>query len=103
MLEELYEKYDKLQKKYGDKSLHSIYFGGKKEHPKICFVFMNPTAGNIATTKDWDGPRYYWLGTKNIWKLFNQVNLIDKEIFEEIRAKKEKIGQKNFVKKYTKI
>lgn len=30
MLEELYEKYDKLQKKYGDKSLHSIYFGGKK-------------------------------------------------------------------------
>ena len=40
MLEELYEKYDKLQKKYGDKSLHSIYFGGKKEHPKICFVFL---------------------------------------------------------------
>ena len=30
MLEELYEKYDKLQKKYGDKKLHSIYFGGKK-------------------------------------------------------------------------
>lgn len=31
MLEELYEKYDRLQKKYGDKSLHSIYFGGKKK------------------------------------------------------------------------
>ena len=99
MLEELYEKYDKLQKKYGDKSLHSIYFGGKKEHPKICFVFMNPTAGNIATKKDWDGPRYPWLGTKNIWKLFNQVDLIDKEIFDEIQAKKRKDWTKEFCEK----
>ena len=84
MLEELYEKYDRLQKKYGDKSLHSIYFGGKKENPSICFVFMNPTAGNIAAEKDWDGPRYPWLGTKNIWKLFNKLELLDDNILEEI-------------------
>ena len=99
MLEELYEKYDRLQKKYGDKSLHSIYFGGKKESPSICFVFMNPTAGNIAAEKDWDGPRYPWLGTKNIWKLFNKLELLDDNILEEIESKKKLDWTKEFSEK----
>ena len=99
MLEELYEKYDRLQKKYGDKSLHSIYFGGKKENPSICFVFMNPTAGNIAAEKDWDGPRYPWLGTKNIWKLFNKLELLDDNILEEIESKKKLDWTKEFSEK----
>jgi len=99
MLEELYEKYDRLQKKYGDKSLHSIYFGGKKENPSICFVFMNPTAGNIAAEKDWDGPRYPWLGTKNIWKLFNKLELLDDNILEEIEKKKKLDWTKEFSEK----
>ena len=88
MLEELYEKYDKLQRKYGDKKLHSIYFGGKKENPSLCFVFMNPTAGNVAAEPTWDGPRYPWLGTKNVWKLFYKLELLDKDIFEEIQKRK---------------
>ena len=99
MLEELYEKYDRLQKKYGDKSLHSIYFGGKKENPSICFVFMNPTAGNIAAEKDWDGPRYPWLGTKNIWRLFNKLELLDDNILEEIESKKKLDWTKEFSEK----
>ena len=99
MLEELYEKYDRLQKKYGDKSLHSIYFGGKKENPSICFVFMNPTAGNIAAEKDWDGPRYPWLGKKNIWKLFNKLELLDDNILEEIESKKKLDWTKEFSEK----
>ena len=99
MLEELYEKYDRLQKKYGDKALHSIYFGGKKENPSICFVFMNPTAGNIAAKKDWDGPRYPWLGTKNIWKLFNKLELLDDDILEEIEKKKKLDWTKEFSEK----
>ena len=99
MLEELYEKYDRLQKKYGDKSLHSIYFGGKKENPSICFVFMNPTAGNIAAEKNWDGPRYPWLGTKNIWKLFNKLELLDDNILEEIESKKKLDWTKEFSEK----
>lgn len=99
MLEELYEKYDRLQKKYGDKKLHSIYFGGKKENPSICFVFMNPTAGNVAADKDWDGPRYPWLGTKNIWKLFNKLDLLDDDVFAEIGTKKKKDWTKEFSEK----
>ena len=99
MLEELYKKYDRLQKKYGDKALHSIYFGGKKENPSICFVFMNPTAGNIAAEKSWDGPRYPWLGTKNIWKLFNKLELLDDNILEEIEKKKKLDWTKEFSEK----
>lgn len=99
MLEELYEKYDKLQKKYGDKSLNSIYFGGKTKNPKLCFVFMNPTAGNIAATKEWNGPRYPWLGTKNVWKLFYQLNIIKKDLYEEIQSKKKQDWTQEFSEK----
>ena len=44
----LYKEYDKLQKKYGDKTLDSIYNGGESNNPDILFVFMNPTKGSLA-------------------------------------------------------
>ena len=50
-LEDLNIKYDKLQLKYGAQELNSIYNGGCSTNPKICFVFMNPTARNIASKK----------------------------------------------------
>ena len=51
-LEDLKQEYDKLQEKYGAKGLDSIYNGGCTENPEICFVFMNPTGRNIASSKD---------------------------------------------------
>ena len=84
-LEELNKEYDKLQVKYGDKELNSIYNGGCVNNPDICFVFMNPTKRNIASLKTWDGPKSPWIGTKNIWSLFYNLNLIDKEVYEKIR------------------
>lgn len=87
-LQSLNKEYDKLQKIYGDPSLHSIYNGGCDENPDICFVFMNPTGRNIASNPNWKGPHHPWLGTKQIWDLFEAVNLIDKEIYQEIKAKK---------------
>ena len=80
--------YDKLQKRYGAKELNSIYNGGCTDNPDICFVFMNPTGRNIASDKNWNGPRSPWIGTKNIWTLFHKINLIDEDIYEEIRSKK---------------
>ncbi len=80
--------YDKLQLEYGEPSLSSIYNGGCEESPDICFVFMNPTGRNIATTKDWTGRRSPWIGTKNIWKLFYRVGLLDEEIYNEIQLSK---------------
>lgn len=100
MLEKLNIEYDKLQKKYGAKELDSIYNGGCSKNPEICFVFMNPTGKNIASSKLWKGPKSPWIGTKNIWDLFIQVDLLNKNIYKEIKSKKEQTGQKSLQKKY---
>jgi len=80
--------YDTLQKKYGDKNINSVYGGGCIKSPKVCFVFMNPTAKNIATAKSWKGVRYQWLGIKPIWKFFNKLGLISDELNNGIQNKK---------------
>ena len=85
-LEDLKVKYDKLQKKYGAKELDSIYNGGCTENPDICFVFMNPTGKNIASSKEWKGIKAPWIGTKNIWDLFYSLNLMDENIYNEIKS-----------------
>ena len=95
-LSDLNKEYDKLQIIYGDPSLHSIYNGGCDKHPDICFVFMNPTGKNIASSKNWEGPFHPWLGTKNIWKLFYSCNLLEKSIYEEIQKKQPKDWTKEF-------
>ena len=87
-LEELNKEYDKLQKKYGAKELDSIYNGGCTDNPNICFVFMNPTGRNIASSKDWHGRKSPWIGTKNIWDLFYPLNLITEETYLKIKEKK---------------
>lgn len=85
-LKDLEKKYDKLQVKYGAKELNSIYNGGCCDNPDICFVFMNPTGRNIASQKSWQGLRSPWIGTKNVWDLFYQLELVDDEIYQEIRT-----------------
>lgn len=84
-VEDLKPKYDKLQKKYGAKELDSIYNGGCTENPDICFVFMNPTGRNIASSKKWKGIKSPWIGTKNIWDLFFQLNLMNEKIYKNIK------------------
>ena len=49
---------------------------------------MNPTGRNIASDPNWKGRRSPWIGTKNIWKLFYRIGLLDEEIYENIVAKK---------------
>ena len=73
--------YDKLQQEYGAKELTSIYNGGGTNNPDICFVFMNPTGKNIASRPNWKGRRSPWIGTKNIWKLFYKIGLLDEIIY----------------------
>lgn len=85
-LEEINNEYDKLQKKYGAIELDSIYGGGCVDNPDICFVFMNPTKRNIASSKSWKGIKYPWIGTKNVWDLFYKLDLIDKDIYEKIKS-----------------
>lgn len=87
-LEDLNNEYDKLQNKYGAKELNSIYNGGCTENPDICFVFMNPTAKIIASSKSWNGLRSPWIGVKNIWDLFYNLDLLSEDIYKEIKQKK---------------
>lgn len=84
-LEDLKEKYDELQQKYGAPELDSIYNGGCEKNPDVCFVFMNPTGRNIASSKDWKGRKSPWIGTKNIWDLFFSLNLMNEEIYYKIK------------------
>lgn len=87
-ISDLNPKYDKLQQEYGAKELKSIYNGGCTNNPDICFVFMNPTGRNIASSPNWKGRRSPWIGTKNIWKLFYRIGLLNEKIYEEIQRKK---------------
>lgn len=87
-LEDLNKEYDKLQEKYGAKELNSIYNGGCKNNPNICFVFMNPTGKSVAAAKTWKGIKSPWIGTKNIWDLFDALELIDRDIYEKIKKRK---------------
>ena len=87
-IKDLNKYYDKLQLEYGEPTLSSIYNGGCEENPDICFVFMNPTGKNVASTKEWKGRRSPWIGTKNIWKLFYNVGLIEEELFNKIQKMK---------------
>jgi len=57
---------------------------------------MNPTGRNIASSKDWHGLKAPWIGTKNIWDLFYEVNLLDQSIYQEIRNKSPKDWTEKF-------
>lgn len=85
---DLNKKYDKLQKKYGAKELDSIYNGGYEDNPDICFVFMNPTGRNIASSKNWKGIKSPWIGIKNVWDLFKALDLISPNTYQKIRSLK---------------
>lgn len=95
-LDDLKIKYDKMQKKYGDPNLDSVSNGGCIDQPDLCLVFMNPTGRNIATSKEWKGRKSPWLGTKNIWDLFDAANLISKDIYEKIRSYKPRDWTEDF-------
>lgn len=97
-LKELKKEYDRLQQIYGAKELDSIYNGGCDNHPNICFVFMNPTGRNIASSKDWRGLKSPWIGTKNIWDLFEKLNLIDDDIYKKIKSIKGSDWTEEFAK-----
>lgn len=98
-LDELKVEYDKLQQKYGAKELDPIYNGGYTKNPDLCFVFMNPTGRNIASSKEWKGIKSPWIGTKNIWDLFYKLNLMDEEIYKTIKSIKPAEWTEEFAEK----
>lgn len=71
--------YDESQRIYGDPNLDAYVIN----KPDIMFVFMNPTVRNIASNKSWKGIKSPWVGTKNIWDLFEDILYIKKNFLNE--------------------
>lgn len=101
----LFEKFDQLHQIYGDKTLTSIYGAGEINSPKICLIFMNPTAKNISSTLSWSGIKAPWLGTKNVWKLLYKLGLFNnKELINQIEVLKSNEWTEEFSQKvYTQV
>ncbi len=57
---------------------------------------MNPTKKNIAASKNWQGLKAPWIGTKNIWNLFYRVGLLDEDIYNQIKSIKGSDWTENF-------
>ncbi|MEI8060913.1 MAG: uracil-DNA glycosylase family protein [Candidatus Berkelbacteria bacterium] len=87
-LTSLHPYFDLHQLKYGDATLNSIYGAGCTNSPRIMFIFMNPTARNVAAQRSWTGIRAPWLGIKNIWKMFYQLQLLDEPLFSQVMEMK---------------
>ncbi len=87
-LHSLKPKLDSLQSKFGSKRHDAIYGAGCIKKPKVCFIFMNPTARNVSASKLWKGLKAPWIGTKQVWKLFKKLNLFGENLLNEIRSKK---------------
>lgn len=87
---ELIKQFDNLHSRYGSQTKCAVYGGGCEIEPQVAFVFVNPTARNIATDKNWQGPRYQWLGTKQIWKFLTACKLFDDKLNEQIQCMKPK-------------
>ena len=97
--EELIDAFDKMQSKFGSVSRNSVYGGGKDINPEVCLIFINPTARNIATDKDWKGIRRQWLGTKQVWKFLSDVGVFDEKLNNQIQNMKPKDWTPEFCEK----
>ena len=86
--QQLIKQFDKLQLKHGCPELNALYGGGCETNPRICLVFVNPTARNIAAAKSWTGPRYQWLGTKQVWNFLTKAGLFSASLNAQIQSKK---------------
>ena len=81
-IDSLHAESDKLQKLYGSPGLNAIYGAGCTIRPRVMFVFMNPTARNVSAQLTWNGIRAPWLGTRIVWRLFQQLDLLTPELFQ---------------------
>lgn len=88
-LEQLWNVVDELnQKHFPGNSLKPILGGGKTVRPKFMFVFINPTRVNISSDQNWLGPRFPFIGTKAVWRVFHKADLFDDKLMEKIDASK---------------
>ncbi len=88
-LDELWKVVDKVnQENFGENKLKPILGDGKRICPKIMFIFINPTHVNISSDEKWQGPRFPFIGTKPIWRIFHKAGMFDDALIEQINKGK---------------
>ena len=88
-LNELWQYVIDIEKEHSRNDLHPILGNGNCLRPKYMFVFINPTIRNISSNKKWAGPRFPFIGTKQIWRIFTKSNLFDSKLMLEIEKNKD--------------
>ncbi|MBI4983239.1 hypothetical protein HZC32_01170 [Candidatus Woesearchaeota archaeon] len=88
-LAELWKIVDDVNKKhFPENNLKPILGNGKTFRPKVMFVFINPTHANISSDQNWQGPRFPFIGTKPIWRIFHKAGMFDDKLIKEINNSK---------------
>jgi len=82
----LHKKSNTLQKKHGAPGLSAVYGAGCVDKPDIMFIFMNPTGRNVSANLNWKGLRAAWLGTKQVWGMFRELDLLSQKVYEQTQA-----------------
>jgi DNA polymerase len=75
-------------KHFSENNLKPILGDGETFRPKIAFVFINPTSKNISSHPNWHGPRFPFIGTKQIWRVFHKAGMFDDELINMINNSK---------------
>lgn len=74
------------KKHFSENKLMPILGNGRISKPKFMFVFINPTVRNISSDKTWKGPRFPFIGTKQVWRVFQKAGLFDEQLLAKINA-----------------
>ncbi len=88
-LEDLWQEVHTINKKhFPENNLMPILGNGRTDNPKIMFVFINPTHANSSSRKEWKGPRFPFIGTKAVWRIFHRAGMFDDYLMKEIEISK---------------
>ncbi|MFH1210695.1 MAG: uracil-DNA glycosylase family protein [archaeon] len=80
--------HDLNKKHFPGNDLMPVLGGGMVTNPKVMFVFINPTHLNISSGRGWDGPRFPFIGTKPVWRVFHRAGMFDDRLIDRINASK---------------
>ncbi|MFA4907269.1 MAG: uracil-DNA glycosylase family protein [archaeon] len=81
----LWKQVEKINRNhFPENRLAPIVGNGKTFRPKFMFVFINPTKRNISSETGWKGPRFPFIGTKHVWRIFNRAGLLDDSLMKQI-------------------
>lgn len=87
-LNQLWEEVRELNRKhFPNHGLAPILGGGQSKTPKVMFVFINPTARNISSDPNWQGPRFPFIGTKQVWRIFHRAGFLTDSLISRIEEK----------------